>query len=159
MWSKQEQARACELVRQSQKDRFGKGALAIVAGELDKTFRTWSAECSPFDGNHKLGLFDVLNTLDITGNFQELFSFLLDHYNYHIAPNPGAKLPTKDLFQLLTQSTAESGDIARKLAESVNPNSPGGSDISPEEADQLLKEVDDQLQVLNRMKSVLQEMV
>jgi hypothetical protein len=157
MVSKQEWAQVCEILRESQKKRFGLGALERVAGELDKTYRTWSVELSPFQETHKLGLLDVLNALDYCHDFQPFFSFLLNRYGYHIAPNPGADVPTCSLDSLMTRITKEAGDVAACLLKINDPASEAGERITPEEARHMLKEVDDLIRVAFGIKARLEE--
>jgi len=140
----------CDLLRTIQKDY----TLARVAEDLDKKSKTWQVELSPYDDNHKLGLFDVLNTLFITKKPFPFLQFVCDLFDHHAAPNAKKSSP-RDIHRTITQITRELGDVAQVYLEAVDLDSVGREEIKPEEQSRILKEATDLKHVVNQLEACL----
>lgn len=126
-----------------------------VAEILDKNPNTLRNEINPHNRDFKLGLYSVIEIMDITNQFHELLSFLADRYDHHLVPNPAGFLDKKDLSRVIMETNKEANDVSTAFLNATSPESPGGSNLAPEEIDRLIKEADESIKIHQQLRARL----
>jgi tRNA U34 2-thiouridine synthase MnmA/TrmU len=127
----------------------------LIAAEIDKAYSTYMAELSPFNDSHKHGLHDFIAIMDYSGEFYELLNFLANRYGHHLVPNPDTNCNKYDLQRLVLQIGKENGDIIAAYLRAKDPDGPDGENIDETERAAIIKEIDEEIRLLNQLKADL----